>query len=278
MLIKGIWGSSLCVDTDRGCFIMSRANSGSLGMRVVFLLFMRFVSDVLAYLPFCYVFIMRCRLRNGPSYEKVITRESVIVIEGYPRCANSFAVKAFRMSNDPGRQLRVATHLHSPAHVTVGLQYQLPTLVLIRNPDEAIPSWLALAIQLNKFGDYQLSARERRVLVRYWTHYFYFFYHRLEKYQSRFVLADFEETTHDFNHVLQQVNRKFGSDFDAFEHSERAVKEIFNSSKVHLSPSKERDSLKQVFRDIYFSEMNRKHRECAQAIYRRMLELKGNIL
>ena len=179
------------------------------------------------------------------------------------------------MSNDPGRLLDIATHLHSPAHVLMGLKLQLPTLVLIRDPHAAIPSLLALSTQLKKFKGRTLSEEEKGRLVQYWTHFYCCFYERLESHRDSYVLADFRETTKDFNQVLNRLNAKFGKTYKPFAHTDEAVDEIFQSAKVHLSPSEERNQFKEAFKDIYFSVANRKFRERAQTVYKRMVGGEG---
>ena len=244
-------------------------------MQVFYRLFMRRMSDQISRWPSLYVSVMRLKLRGKPSYKKIISHESSIVIEGFPRCANSFAVKAFRMSNDPNREQLIATHLHSPAHVLMGVKLQLPTLVLIREPDSAIPSLLALSTQLKKFRENALTERDQSRLIQYWTQYYSCFYERLESQRELYVLADFQETTKDFSQVLNRLNTKFEKSYKPFSHTDEAVDEIFQSAKVHLSPSEERNQFKEVFKEIYFSEANRESRERAQAVYKRMVGGEG---
>lgn len=107
-------------------------------------------SDLLEKNPRVYLSVMRLRYRRSPNYDRIISPQNDLVIEGFPRCANSFAVRAFRSCNDPANTLRIATHMHSPAQAIMGVHWKIPTLVLIRNPDQAVPSFPALAIQLNK--------------------------------------------------------------------------------------------------------------------------------
>lgn len=244
-------------------------------MQVFYRLFMRKMSDLISYWPSMYVSVMRLRLRGKPPYKKIISQNSAIVIEGFPRCANSFAVKAFRASNDPERLLDVATHLHSPAHVLMGLKLRLPTLVLIRDPGAAVPSLLALSTQLQKFPGKELTEREKTSLIRYWTRCYCCFYERLETRRGSYVLSDFGETTKDFNQVLNRLNTKYGKTYKPFAHTDEAVDKIFQSAKVHLSPSEERNQYKATFKEIYFSEANQQLRERAQAVYKRMVGGEG---
>jgi hypothetical protein len=53
----------------------------------------------------------------------------------------------------------------------------------------------------------------------------------LMPYQSCFVVADFEEITHDFGSVIQRMNESFGTSFDVFRHTEASEKECFDLIK-----------------------------------------------
>src|SRR5438876_11964138 len=55
-----------------------------------------------------------------------------IVIEGYPRSANSFAVHAFRVAQD--RPVRVANYLHATVQVFAAVRVRLATITLIGHP------------------------------------------------------------------------------------------------------------------------------------------------
>src|SRR5918999_5771267 len=73
------------------------------------------------------------RLRgHGVPFE----RDTEIVIEGFPRSANSFAVAAFARAQ--GRKPKIAHHVHAPAQVIAAARAGIPAIVLIRNPEEAV--------------------------------------------------------------------------------------------------------------------------------------------
>src|SRR6185503_18662977 len=67
-------------------------------------------------------------------------RDTGIVIEGFLRSGNTFAVAAFRVAN--GADVHVGRHLHGAPHVLRAVRYGLPTLVLIRRPADAVASYL----------------------------------------------------------------------------------------------------------------------------------------
>jgi hypothetical protein len=71
----------------------------------------------------------------------LVDRSTELVIEGFPRCANSIAEAAFRLAQE--RPVRLAHHAHAAAHVLAAVEAGVPTLVLVRDPDQAVPSMIA---------------------------------------------------------------------------------------------------------------------------------------
>jgi hypothetical protein len=79
--------------------------------------------------------------RNYPgTCPEVVGSETELVIDGYTRCATTFAVYAFQLAQE--RPVRVAHHLHAPAQLIVAAKMGIPVLALIREPREAILSQL----------------------------------------------------------------------------------------------------------------------------------------
>lgn len=140
----------------------------------------------------------------------VVSRDSDIVIEGYPRSANTFAQVAFQMAQDERR--KIAHHVHGPAQVTLGLKWQIPTLVIIRNPLDAIASLLVRYPFLNP---------------SYAFRNYYLFYRSMEHHLSEIVFATFEEVVTQYDHTIDHVNRKFGMNFGLFDHTRENVDKCY---------------------------------------------------
>lgn len=87
--------------------------------------------------PFPYLMLQRLRPRRR---HLVVARDTEIVIEGYPRSANTFAVAAFMLAQE--RPVKMAHHLHAPAQVIRAVKWGIPTLLLIRQPEDAVLSLL----------------------------------------------------------------------------------------------------------------------------------------
>jgi hypothetical protein len=137
----------------------------------------------------------------------VLDGRTDIVIEGYPRSANGFAVAAFSLTQP--RPVRVAHHTHAPGHVIAAVRRGVPALVLARDPDDAVAEWVGV----KPF----LSARQAlRAYVR--------FYEPLLPYRDRFVVGTFDQVNADFGSVIHRVNERFGTRFREFQHTEESLR------------------------------------------------------
>ncbi len=155
------------------------------------------------YLPFS-------RWRYGS--ELAFGSHTEIVIEGFPRSANSFAVDAFRLAQ--ARHVPVAHHLHAPAQVMAAARSGVPAVVLVRDPKPAIVSYLL----------WERDADPQHAAANYLS-----FYQSLKSCQDDFVVADFDQVTTDFGTVIGRVNARFGTAFHEFDHSEDNVKRCFEA-------------------------------------------------
>jgi hypothetical protein len=151
-------------------------------------------------------------LRTRQDLSRAVTPNKQVVIEGFPRSGNSFARRAFIMAqNEIFDATRIAHHLHVPAQVVRAAQWQIPTLVLIRRPRDAV---LSLVIRDPISVDQALR-------------YYVSFYEVAEKYRDAYVLGLFEEVTEDFGQVIRRLNDKFGTTFSLFRHDEENVSKLF---------------------------------------------------
>jgi hypothetical protein len=154
-----------------------------------------------------------------------------LVIEGFPRSANTFAVVAFQQAQREA--LRVAHHLHMPAQVMLAARWRIPTLVLMRKPADAVLSW---------------TIRQPRISVRQALAHYIWFYERVAEYRHAFVVGPFEEVTRDYGAVLERVNARFGTRFFPFDHSRDSVEDAFAQiERVHRA-RRDRLNEKQIAR------------------------------
>lgn len=142
--------------------------------------------------------------RNCPGTSpEVVSSDTELVIDGYTRSATTFAVFAFQLAQD--RPVRMAHHLHAPAQLIAAAKMGIPVLSLIREPEETILSQLVREPGISLRGALVAYAR---------------FYSCLLPYRSRMVVGEFQEVTQNFGSVIRQLNDRFGTSFNEFEHSE----------------------------------------------------------
>lgn len=149
----------------------------------------------------------------GPSPE-VMGSDTELVIDGYTRSATTFAVYAFQLAQD--HPVRVAHHLHAPAQLIAAARRKVPTLSLIREPEDTILS------QLVREPNVDL----RDALVAYTR-----FYACLLPYRANFVVGEFDQVTADFGSVIRRINARFGTSFAEFEHTDANVRQCLELAR-----------------------------------------------
>ncbi len=147
----------------------------------IYFLFMR-----LPVLPLLYARI-RLPLRAG-----ALRRSTELVIDGFPRSANSYALVAIQQSNP---DVRICSHLHSPRAIKVAARRQLPILLLIRDPDEACASLVQLMPGLRLQSAYRI----------YWR-----YYESIVRHRPACQVASFSEVVGSLRDVVSALNARFG--------------------------------------------------------------------
>ncbi len=160
------------------------------------------------------------RIREDPALSRRVVRKGDdCVIEGFPRSANTFATYAFRQAQP--NEMRIGNHTHAPAQIRRARGFNVPCLVVIRNPGDAVSSFLM-------YTQGQVSADAS---IRRWLN----FYEVAWRYRSVCSFATFEEVTTSFGRSIERLNTKFGTDFVPYENSEladRAVMETIELGRV----------------------------------------------
>ena len=166
------------------------------------------LRNLLSNHPSLFLTIMR---RRSAHREHVIESDTEIMIEGYPRSGNTFAVAAFELAQV--RPVRIARHLHASAHVIVGAQRGLPVLVVIRNPIDAVTS---------------LVIRHPGLHVSDCLAAYLSFHKHLLPFRADIVVAPFDRVITDFGSVISDVNLRFGTSFTLFQHTPESVAAVFD--------------------------------------------------
>lgn len=151
----------------------------------------------------------------GRKPELAFNHATQLVIEGYPRSANTYAVVAFA-AVQPERP-RIAHHLHVAAQVLAAVDRDIPTMVLIRRPLDAVSS---LLIRESGFEPGRAIGAYRN------------FYEPLLPKVGRFVLAPFEDVTTDYGSVIDRLNERFQTEYVRYDHAEDLEQQIMDRIDV----------------------------------------------
>jgi hypothetical protein len=166
-----------------------------------------------------------------------------IVIDGFPRSANTFSSRAFQLANP---DVAASHHMHAPANILLAVRYGLPTVVVIRAPADAVLSEIIR----------EPRKRLRRGLLE-WNS----FYGTVRPVLDRVVVAEFSTVTIDYSVVVEEVNRRFGASFVPYRNSPESDEAVFASieaaarsrgksgSRLETQvprPSEERSARKQI--------------------------------
>jgi hypothetical protein len=163
--------------------------------------------------------VMRTRWAQHPSYLAysrlrhpllVARPETELVIEGFPRSANTFSTVAFQFSQP--RPVRLAHHLHVPAQITAGARMGTPVLVLVRHPRDCAVS---VAIRSPHVSLRQAVDAHRR------------FHEAVLPYRDACHVALFEDVVRDFGRVVAGLNARFGTAYELFDHTPENVRRVY---------------------------------------------------
>jgi hypothetical protein len=155
-------------------------------------------------------------LRMVPAFSnRIVDSRTEICIEGFPRSANSYFYHVFTRFNPA---VRVAHHLHVAGQVERSCRRRIPTVVLMRDPLDAVSSLLV--------ADPDLPPR--LALASYIR-----FYERIWAWRSSFVLALFQDATERPETVIGRLNDRFQSRFRQGRVPAALRDEIFHTLERH---------------------------------------------
>ncbi|MGJ8655524.1 MAG: hypothetical protein ACSHX6_03660 [Akkermansiaceae bacterium] len=201
----------------------------------------------------------------------LVKRDSRICIEAYPRSANTYSVAAFKISQDDMGS-HIARHSHMAGQVKLALNYEIPCLVVIREP-------LAAASSLAVFAPY-LSVKQ--CLKSYIQ-----FYQSIWADRDRFVCVKFETVVESYDQIIQQLNKKYSLDLKGFESNDEMEKSCFElveemdriySKSEEITPTKvarpneDRTKLNEVAKQELKQEKYKNLLFEAQELYEKYLE------
>ena len=163
-------------------------------------------------MPFVFQSIARYR-EDG---ERTLIRpNSDLAIEGFWRCANHYATYAFIVAQP--RPVHVARRFHAPAQLMLAVRWNVPGLLLIREPVAAVSSTTVFLEYDDPFP-----------LLKFYN----IFYSALVPYRDRLVISDFDRTTHEFGAVIAEINERYDRDYALYRgtpEEEKRVEELIRT-------------------------------------------------
>ena len=87
--------------------------------------------------PRTYLYTRQREMLATVGHGGVCREHMDLCVEGYPRSANTFTVDMIKGSNP---RLVIAHHTHDVDNIRLALLFRIPTLVVIRNPLDAVTS------------------------------------------------------------------------------------------------------------------------------------------
>ena len=206
-----------------------------------------------------------CQLFRPDALKRFVSAQTDIVIEGFPRSGNTFAVAAFIISQT--KVPNIARHTHKVMQIKKAAELNIPTIVLIRQPEDAVIS---------------LTIRHPYISLKQGLKTYVKFYSGVRPYKAKYILAKFEDVTSDYGQIIQQVNQKFQTNFQLFNHNteqkELAFQFVEQMHREHTGdtnidenavarPSNVRNNLKkELLHDLGRNDL-RRFREKALAVY-----------
>lgn len=130
-----------------------------------------------------------------------VTKETELVIEGFPRSANTYALHTFLHIQSP-RRPKVAHHIHTVAHVKAALKLNKPVLLLVRDPKGSVAS---------------LKMRRRNVPVDILLMRYVIFHRGLERYLENVIVARFDRFIESPDMYISKINEKFMTEFSSYK-------------------------------------------------------------
>jgi len=200
--------------------------------------------------PFLFIYLIKIKYFIFKERDRTVCGDTDIVLEGYPRSANSFVSSIFNKYTS----LNLSDHTHYIANVMLGLKMEKKIIVLIRDPKDAIISNVSLYIQsqikdFNRqeqdFDDIFISALLDLSIKRYER-----FYNRIEDNENILFLPFYLITT-DINQSFENINNFFSLSISLPTDSFTLSENIINEGGYHLGPSKERDLIKERINSIF---------------------------
>ncbi len=194
--------------------------------------------------PKLYLSLLKLKRTNHWSRSWVVTKQHDLVVEGFPRSANSFAFHALSSANDG--KLSIATHTHSPAQIQQAVKWSIPTMVLLREPKDAVIGLLAFNRELDNCYDSKLDKVTKKEVLSALNRWVYF-YNRIQEVRDKVFIARFDKVIDDFEGLSKRFVHWSGRNWNHYN-SKIIPESVILGEAFHIGPNKRRHAIKQDVR------------------------------
>ena len=202
---------------------------------------------------------------------RIVTNKTHLVIEGYPRSANTYCYSIFKTLDT---NLNIASHIHLPVNINLGLNKKIPCIAIIRDPIDCITSYMI----------------RENIEILHAINYYLFFHNNLDVNNNKLLIVKFSTIISNYEKVINKYNHLFNTKYFVNENHnfdelvvERVKKmdmqdtgeDIINHLTVAL-PSKEREKLKNKYKTLIKIKHYKRLEKCNQ-LYNKLLTKSKNI-
>lgn len=201
--------------------------------------------------------------------DKGIDDTTNLVIEGFPRSGNTFAVRG--LEHVYGDRLHIASHAHHPSQITKAVRLGLPCVLVVRRPLDALASYLIA-------GPHGLPKQVLREYAEY--------HEEVEPLAPQLLVVTFEEVTTDLPAVARRIRERWGLALEPFRICESDRDAIFERiSREHARhhprepvergagrPSPQRAALNRRIRDVLLQPEHAAGLARCDAVFARLVE------
>tara|TARA_B100001057_G_scaffold161708_1_gene162359 strand:- start:25341 stop:26078 length:738 start_codon:yes stop_codon:yes gene_type:complete len=138
-----------------------------------------------------------------------ITKKTNILIEGFGRSGSSFTADSFKIANDNNIQL--AWNQKSPSAIYEAIKWNIPTLVLIRDPKSVVISYKVMNPKLSI-----------KLLLEEYIKY----YSCIWRYRNHYLVCTNDYVWNDFNQLIKIMNNKFNINLNSISNSNELKKQV----------------------------------------------------
>jgi hypothetical protein len=188
----------------------------------------------------------------GKDTSRAINDDTQLLIAGIWGCANTYASQAFA-EHQPG--IAFSHHVHVPAQVVEAANRNLPCLVLIRHPIDAVASYTSRE-------HLDLSLRDMHWALKDYA----FYYNSIVNLKDSYTTSDFKEVISEYPAAFKRLNDKFNTSFSVPANDSDEAKDLRERNKYK---GKDRRYAIDDIKDFICQPNLEKNRVAAEEAYER---------